>query len=160
MSLPNIDGLVSVMTTFNPKSPWLGHARQLANNIRASAATGIPPSMSNGDPAPTVVFRNNCSGGNFGHPTNKTPESNGTVQKGSVRFKMSDLDGYGEDHHTATENLEIETAAGSGRGSGTIANDTSALLRVEMESNLFGKGTLLHHAQARDDGADMFVDES
>ena len=160
MSLPNIDGLVSVMTTFNPKSSWLGHVRQLANNIRASTATGISPSMSNGDPAPTSILRNDCSGGDIGHPDNQTHESNGAVQKGSVRFKMSDLDGYGEDRHTAAENSEIDTAAGSGKGSVTIANDISDLLREEMSNNAHGQATLLHHAQARDDGADMFVKES
>ena len=79
MSLPNINGLVSVMTTFNPKSPWLGHARQLANNICAYAATGIPPSMGNGDPTPTVILCNNFSGGNIGHPDNQTPDSNGAA---------------------------------------------------------------------------------
>ena len=77
-----------------------------------------------------------------------------------MRFKISDLDRYGEDCHTAAENSEIDTAAGSGKGSGTIANDISALLREEMANNAHGQATLLHHAQARDDGADMFVDES
>ena len=73
---------------------------------------------------------------------------------------MSDLDSYGDDRHTASKNSEIDTAAGSGKGLVTIADDISALLREEMANKALGQATLIHHAQARDDGADMFVDES
>ena len=43
MALPNIEGLLSVMTAFNPNSPWIGSARDMVCIIQASAATGLPP---------------------------------------------------------------------------------------------------------------------
>ena len=43
MALPNIEGFLSVMTAFNPNSPWLGSARDMVHILQASAATGLPP---------------------------------------------------------------------------------------------------------------------
>ena len=43
MALPKIEGLISVMTDFNPTSPWLGSARDMVRILQASAATGLPP---------------------------------------------------------------------------------------------------------------------
>ena len=43
MALPNIKVLLSVMTAFNPNSPWLGSAHDMVRILQSSASTGIPP---------------------------------------------------------------------------------------------------------------------
>ena len=42
-ALPKIEGLLSVITAFNPNSPCLGSAHDMVHIIQASAATGFPP---------------------------------------------------------------------------------------------------------------------
>ena len=42
MALPNIEGLLSVMTDFNPNIPWLGSAHDMVHILQASAAKGLP----------------------------------------------------------------------------------------------------------------------
>ena len=43
MALPKIEGLLPVMTAFNPYSPWLGSTCDMVCILQASAATGLPP---------------------------------------------------------------------------------------------------------------------
>ena len=43
MALPNIEGLLSVIITFNPYSPCLWSARDMVCMIQASATMGLPP---------------------------------------------------------------------------------------------------------------------
>ena len=43
MALNNIEGLLSVMTAFNPNIPWLGSAHTMVCILQASAATVLPP---------------------------------------------------------------------------------------------------------------------
>ena len=42
MALPNIEGFLSVITAFNPNSPWIESSRDMVSIIQASAAVGIP----------------------------------------------------------------------------------------------------------------------
>ena len=42
MALNNIEGLLSVMTAFNPNRPWIGSARNMVCILQASATTGLP----------------------------------------------------------------------------------------------------------------------
>ena len=43
MELPNIEGVISVMTAFNTNSHWLGSAHDMVRILQASSATGLPP---------------------------------------------------------------------------------------------------------------------
>ena len=43
MALPKIEVFLSVMTAFNPNSPWLGSDRDMVCILQASSATGLPP---------------------------------------------------------------------------------------------------------------------
>ena len=43
MALPNIEGLLSVMTAFIPNIHWLGSARDMVHSLQALTATGLPP---------------------------------------------------------------------------------------------------------------------
>ena len=42
MAINNIEGLLSVMTAYNPNRPWIGSALNMVCIIQASATTGIP----------------------------------------------------------------------------------------------------------------------
>ena len=43
--LPQIEGLLRVMVTYNPRSPWLPTARKLAKALSKSMVTPVPPSV-------------------------------------------------------------------------------------------------------------------
>ena len=43
MTLPKIEGLLSVTTVFNPNIPWIGSARNMVCILQSLAATGPPP---------------------------------------------------------------------------------------------------------------------
>ena len=42
MALNNIEGLLSVMTAFNPNRPWIGSTRNMVCILQALATTGLP----------------------------------------------------------------------------------------------------------------------
>ena len=57
MALPNIEGLLSVMTAFNYNSPWLGSACDMVRILQASAATGLPPITALSKLAPRLSYK-------------------------------------------------------------------------------------------------------
>ena len=62
LALPQIEGLLKVMTVYDSKSPWLAAARQMAMKMSASSMTPLPLEIGAVGGAATSDTRNGESG--------------------------------------------------------------------------------------------------
>ena len=151
MTMPTIDGLLAVMKTFDAGSPCMGHAVALRDCILAASATGLPPAMPTGDPAPDGILRNGAGPGGPGGPGDQPPGHTLGAQQGGVRFAPSDAGGRPDgDVAVATA---TETLLDSGQGS--VEKDDDDEIEKELKSDAFGQAIMRDHSLTQDE-VDMF----
>ena len=145
-----IEGLVAVMNKYNPQSPWLGYANQLATNIRAASATGIPPSLGSKDPAPDSILRPGFGGGPMSHTKVQPPDHDDVgAQQGGVRFDM--VNANSAPHGDTLGPTKLGTVVGSGKRPTHDEFDVSSRIEEEMRTDAHGQAIAAQQAQERDD---------
>ena len=155
MALPNIEGFLSVITAFNPNSPWIESSRDMVSIIQASAAVGIPTINYLSKLVSIFLRKEDMSttlDGLFMRPP--TPSVLKSLVQGGVgasnpshlRFEI-----FGEDN-------EETLVTHSGKGSVVLFSDeivgpTSA---ARMSSNVHGHVMLLAQTQHDSNSVDLF----
>jgi hypothetical protein len=148
LALPHIEGLLKVMTVYNPQSPWLPAARQLAMKMSASSMTSRPLEISGAGGAAASATRNGKSGEDHPLPCSQPSQTHEGVQ--------GDVTGVHLDPSTLQVTGLVGTTHGSGRGPQPIEHYATPQMGAEMAAHAHGHATFADPLTEADDDTDLF----
>jgi len=124
LALPQIEGLLKVMTVYDSKSPWLAAARQMALKMSASSMTPLPLAISAAGGAATSDTRDGESGEEHPIPCSQPSQTHEGVPGGlfGVRSDPSNIQLAGQ----------VGTNVDSGHGPQPFGRSLTPQMGAEM----------------------------
>ena len=148
---PKMESMLAVMSAYNPRSPYMPHARKLVKFLNTVSATQVPPTIEGRPVVPASVLRDGAVGDTLFPPTHQPSLPNLGAQETnhSVTF---DLD--------STQESPEEADPGSITGDGSGDIDTGTLPVIDgTGAHAFGQATCNQaDMDVSDDNEDLFAD--
>jgi hypothetical protein len=148
---PKMESMLAVMAAYNPRSPFMPHARKLVKLLSNLSATPVPPVIKEKPIMPASVLRDGAVGGTLLPPTHQPSPPDLGAQE-TTKGVSFDLDST----HVSPEDADPGSITGDGLG----IIDTGPLPVMDgTGAHAFGQATCNQaDEEMSDDNEDLFAD--